>query len=490
VAVRAVRTLFLFHRYLGIALSPLMVVWCLSGITMMYVSFPSLPELQRQRALPPLVLRDCCLGPGPDSPIAADTPIRQVQVETMATKTVADVAATDGTRTLIDLDTGKLLSRVTPVEAAAVASEFARRLGLGSETPRPTTIQWDQWVTSEQFDADRPFYKFSFRDPGDTEVYVSSVSGRILQVTTRHSRFWNYLGAVPHWIYFSPLRRHGSSWKQLIVWTSLLACFLITAGIYIGLRQYRRDRGRRRSPYRGYMRWHHIAGLVIGALLLSWTASGLLSVNPWRVLEGGSASAERMLLAGQPPVWKDVLGSLTTIASRLQPGAFVSLRSSILAGQLLFIATSTRGTRVRISSLGEAAPLSNSDLAIEAALLGGAQPPELISVGDEFYFAHHSEPIVLPAYRIALSDATSTRYYLDPISGEIVRKLDPQARGYRWLFEGVHRIDFTQAIRSRPLWDLLMLSLLLGATVVCATGLYSALRRVLRRSERSDQVPP
>ena len=34
--------LLLLNRYLGIALGALMVIWCLSGVVMMYVSYPAL----------------------------------------------------------------------------------------------------------------------------------------------------------------------------------------------------------------------------------------------------------------------------------------------------------------------------------------------------------------------------------------------------------------------------------------------------------------
>ena len=38
------RLILLLHRYLGIAVGALMVMWCLSGIVMMYVSYPALRE--------------------------------------------------------------------------------------------------------------------------------------------------------------------------------------------------------------------------------------------------------------------------------------------------------------------------------------------------------------------------------------------------------------------------------------------------------------
>ncbi|MGC3736965.1 PepSY domain-containing protein, partial [Pseudomonas aeruginosa] len=35
-------------------------------------------------------------------------------------------------------------------------------------------------------------------------------------------------------------------------------------------------------------RWHHLAGLLFGAVVLSWIFSGLMSMNPWYLFGRGS----------------------------------------------------------------------------------------------------------------------------------------------------------------------------------------------------------
>ena len=57
-------------------------------------------------------------------------------------------------------------------------------------------------------------------------------------------------------------------------------------------------------------------------------------------------------------------------------------------------------------------------------------------------------------------------------------RVDAAERGYRWLFSGLHRWDFTATLRSRPLWDIIVLFLLLGSTAGVATGVYLAVRRI------------
>src|SRR6187399_141613 len=54
------RTTFLVHRWLGIALALLMALWTLSGIVMMYVSYPETSTAERVAGLDPLDLSACC----------------------------------------------------------------------------------------------------------------------------------------------------------------------------------------------------------------------------------------------------------------------------------------------------------------------------------------------------------------------------------------------------------------------------------------------
>jgi hypothetical protein len=64
------------------------------------------------------------------------------------------------------------------------------------------------------------------------------------------------------------------------------------------------------------------------------------------------------------------------------------------------------------------------------------------------------------------------------MTGEVLEVIDRNGQWYRWLHEGLHTIDFTDTLRSRPGWDLLMLTLLLGVCVICATGTYMGSRRL------------
>src|SRR5262249_48827047 len=79
------------------------------------------------------------------------------------------------------------------------------------------------------------------------------------------------------------------------------------------------------------------------------------------------------------------------------------------------------------------------------------------------------DAFVLPVYRVIVNDAERTRYYLDPASGALIQRTDANGRWHRWLFGALHRFDFP-LLRGRPLWDVIVLLLMLGGTAVAPTG--------------------
>ncbi|HEV7357665.1 MAG TPA: PepSY domain-containing protein [Steroidobacteraceae bacterium] len=469
------RLILLLHRYLGIGVGVLMVMWCLSGVVMMYVSYPALAESARLKALEPIAWNGCCTIPEAlrTTPEAAGGST----IEMLAGRPVLFLGTSQDGRPL-DLLTGTRVENVTALQAI----ETARRFIAGAQAaPRMLgLIDHDQWTVSGDFKSQRPLYRYALGDAAGTELYVSSISGRAMQITTARERFWNWLGAVPHWLYFTELRRHAGLWSQIVIYTSLLGCFLAGIGIYLGVRQMAAQPAGRWSPYVGFNLWHHAAGLVFGLFALTWVLSGLLSMNPWGWLEGDGAQAEISRIQGAPAVPAARLAEALQSLVETHPIAVV-LKAAPLNGRLYFVANSASGERQRLGADGAPAPLGPSDLDfLSGALQSGAAAPELMTQEDNFYFSHHQERVALPVYRTVLK--SGTRYYLDAVSGTVAAKFDTQVRAYRWLHQGLHRLDFAAPLRVRPRWDVLMLLLMAGVTAVCVTGAVLGYRRVTRKA--------
>ncbi|MEI9985038.1 MAG: hypothetical protein WDN69_18675, partial [Aliidongia sp.] len=140
------RWLFLAHRYLGIALGLLMLAWCLSGVVMMYVSYPSLAEAERLRHLAPIDWQGCCAPLG--TVLADDAAVDRFRVEMLADRPVLRLRPQDRPPVLIDLLDGTVLGGIDDGQADSVA----RRYGIPAASER---IDDDQWTVSGEFRADR-----------------------------------------------------------------------------------------------------------------------------------------------------------------------------------------------------------------------------------------------------------------------------------------------------------------------------------------------
>jgi uncharacterized iron-regulated membrane protein len=130
--------------------------------------------------------------------------------------------------------------------------------------------------------------------------------------------------------------------------------------------------------------------------------------------------------------------------------------------------------RVRLDASAKPAPLTPADLAAAAKRLGPVREAGLLRHEDQYYRGHH-EPVALPVYRVIATDGV--RFYLDPASGRLLGAIDAKSRGYRWLFEGLHRLDFIDGADRGAGWATAMVALLAFAGLGVATGVWLGWRR-------------
>jgi len=473
------RLLFLIHRYLGIALSLIVVAWCLSGLVMMYVQYPALTEEERVAGLAPLELDDCCTLPADFSNID----IEEFSVEMMAGTPVIRLQDYWG-EYVLDIRDGQYVASIDIDTAQAIAAQTAARLGLGDATTLIAAIERDQWTISG-YDRHQPLYLFAASDPRGTQFYVSSTTGALVQMTTFVERIGNWVGSVVHWLYPIVIRQHVYAWSQSIIWLSILGMFLTIVGLYIGIKQLKRRRNGRYSPYRGFALWHHYAGLIFGVLTLTWLLSGLFSLNPWGLLASRGFIAEVERVRAAPMQLEDATRSLANVATATLPPGTVRLVGEFFDGRLFLTAWNGSGERTRLDGRSMSpATLTEAELVAAASRLRPDRTiveQGLIEEDDAYYFSHHVvRP--LPTYRVRFDD--DERFYLDATTGQLSYAVDASRRGSRWLFSALHRGDFAAVVRARPIWDIMMWVLMVGVTVGAATGAWLGVERIARALRR------
>jgi len=482
------RYLYLVHRWLGILLCLVMALWFLSGVVMMYVGYPKLTSQERLQNLPVLDGAACCL-PVADALVALPpaSVVRGLRLTSVAGAPVY-VATLDKNRfAAIDGRSGVLLAAVDAALAVKSAQAF-----MPETANYAGQVDEDAWTHSRALDGHRPLHKVDMLDDARTRLYVSGVTGEVVRDATQTERIWNWIGAWLHWLY--PLRGGwvDAWWSGIVIYGSLAATLLGLAGIWVGCLRWRRRpyANGSHSPYRApWARWHHWLGLVFGLLIVAWIASGLFSMNPWKIFDAGVARPQRPALLvpadGMAP------GALLNC---LQRAGFAAseLEWTRLADEPFILARDAAGDS-RLLSPAECVPFAAHDLAglqaAGAAMLPTARVSDaLVQQGyDWHYYARAAHTMggnqnrPLPVLRLQFDDAAQTWLYLDPRSGAVVLRLDSHTRVKRWLFALLHSWDWLPLLERRPLWDILLVLGSLGGFAVSVSGVVLGWRRLRRQ---------
>ena len=476
------RWLYILHRWIGIVTCLFCAVWFFSGVVMMYVPYPGLTERDRMAFSQDIDWGQIAVSP--DAALkAAGAKAFPAQFRLSMLQGRPVYRLNDGkARVTVSAVDGEV---VGPVGAAS-ALGIVRRLRPEAVHARVKTLVHDQWTVAQGFDPHRPLHKVSLHDPAGTQLYVSSRTGEVVTDTTATERFWNWLGSVPHWIYPTVLRQFGEAWRQVIMWTSGPALIGCVMGIWVGilrLRVKRRYAQGRVSPYRGWMKWHHIAGLIAGLTLTTWMFSGWLSVNPFHWFEREAASpAAAAAYAGHDlaPVFAGDAAPLRAIDAR-------GVREARLywfdGRPLLALERPDLSESVVDARSGQPVSLSEVEIFAAAARTapGSAMTIRERLTGEDDYWYSHQNERRLPVLRAGFDDAAGTWLHIDPTTGEILGSTSASGRLYRWLFNALHDFDLRFLLHHRPVWDILLWALSVGGMIISISGVVIGWRRLGRK---------
>lgn len=468
------RVLLILHRYLGVVVGLIMTLWCLSGVVMMYQAYPNFSAQERLRALPPLTATGWNLDAAPLSPVDE---VESFRIEMLGDCAVLRLSQPESAPRVFDLCSGQPLKQVPLARLTRVANAYGERLGLGPpHSIKPIII--DQWSVGAGAKRHMPVHRVVFGDRARSWIYLSGKTGEVIQDVTARERVLGWLGAVPHWLYPTLLRQNAAVWTQVVIVAASLGVFLTLTGLYVGIARFKRYKSGRWSPYRGWFYWHHLAGLIFGVLTLTWVFSGLMTMNPWGLLDA-KPLASRTDYAGTTD-WGRVKPMLADAGRLTTAGDVAQLRSNVVAGNVRQLIVRADGAVDRRDARGAPAPLARGEVLAGLRLMNVPLDGDLtlMFAEDSFYYAHH-EPVALPVYRAVLKSPDHTRLYIDASSGEMLRVMGAQARANRWIRNGLHGLDFA-GLRQRPVWDLVVIPLLLGVTAVCFTGAWMGWLRVRR----------
>jgi hypothetical protein len=417
---------------------------------------------------------------------------------------------------MVYADTGLPQERFSEDDALAVVRRFVPENASTIRHEERLTDS-DQWTLQSVIRSGMPLHRIGLGDAAGTEYYVSERTGEPVLRTTRSGRFWGYMSAVLHWLYFTPLRRNNALWNNVVVWLSLLGTVMCGLGIAIGVWRYslaprfRKRREPSRTPYSGWIKWHHYSGLVFGLFACTWAFSGALSLGTFDALRGSAPTpAFREAATGGPIDLRPLTVERIRAAAAVIQRSFAPKELDFFQflGEPYFIAYAP-------PTAAEAPPWRNADIAAATALNIDRQfvmvpvlRPEAgtftsfekermwdvakaampgVSIADstwldryDSYYYSHTGLKPLPVLRIRYADPARTWLYLDPQRGVIAARLERSTRWNRWLYHGLHSLDFPFLYYKRPLWDIVVALLSLGGIAISVTSALPAWRRLAR----------
>lgn len=478
--------LILLHRYLGIALCLLFVVWFVSGIAMIYAGgMPELTAGERLARMPAVDLtkvRVTALKAA--SEVGLGPHVDRAALMTIMDRPAYRFLGSSGSATVF-ADSGDLLGEIGEPQSLAIAGRF---LNVPASALRHVRLleSADQWTIAQW--RETPLRRIAVDDAAGTELYVSEPLGEVVMQTTRGTRALAWVAAIPHWLYFAPLRIRSGLWTRTVAWTSGLGTVAALLGLVLGIVQFR-------VKYAGWMRWHYLTGVVFGLFTLTWVFSGFLSVEPVGWFSGGDrAAGVREALSGGPLD----LAAFGTIDLERWTRAMNGRQAKeiefhrVQGKPYYFVRASDpeRKREARPAPLLVAADglqLRRDPFSVESLLdrLREGYPGALIEDAQvlfdyDAYYYDRNRVGPLPVLRAKFADPERTWVYVAVRSGELVRRFSRRQRIERWLYHGFHSLDFPFWYYNRPLWDIAVILLCSGGAVLSSIGAVIGFRRVKR----------
>lgn len=463
------------HRWTGVAFCLMFAVWFASGLVLAFVPFPSLSPQQRWSAAERIDLSRLTVAPAQALRSVRDaTALRLVSIGGRPSYVVGSTTAT----VAVDGIDGQVRGVLPPEAASAIAAAFGHAAVRRLDGP----LDYDQWSVHQKFDPWRPLYRAALQDDLGTVLYVSARTGEVVQRTRASERAWNWVGSVPHWLYFTQLRHSFTAWDRTVWWLALAALCSASAGTVLGVyRTWQRAHSPKPawSGFRGWLRWHHGLGLIAAVFVLGWIFSGWLSMDHGRLFSKGIPDPAQVARYAGAPL-PTVLAGVDAGAVRCLSGA-TQIEFTAVGGRPVAVGRGPAGPSVSDGMPGRITGTRLSPDAIRRAaarawtLDHDSMPPDS---AEALY--RQADAIAADALRLTVASPGRTALYFDPASGTPLLALDASRRTYAWVYLAVHTTNFP-LLQSHPvIRRIAQLGPLLLGLAFSLTGVVLGARRLMR----------
>ncbi|WP_293711478.1 PepSY domain-containing protein [uncultured Parabacteroides sp.] len=478
--------LFGLHRIAGTIIALFFLMWFISGLVLVYHSFPRVDKTVQYEKMEmlPSSLPDIAdyLGQIPDG-----SKIRKINVRQFQGQTLFSVATNDSTYTFCT-DTLQPVKPVTFDYIVQVARDWVNAPILKVDTLHKR----EQWIMYSRYVREMPVYKFYFDDKDKHQLYIAARSGEVLQFTSSIQRFWAWVGYIPHTFYIPFLRQNTDAWTNTLTVAGIIGMLAGLTGLYVGITAiYRRYKQKRtlEIPYRKrWYRWHHILGLILGIFIVTWGLSGALSLQRiprWIINIEGDYSVSPEKLRGKTFPLNNY-----KLDYRQLKKAYPDLKQVewTYYGDLPVYDIIAGNQNLMIdASLPEVTNLFLSEETIARAIrkMHGDDVAFHISMIDRYdeYYLSIDNTRPLPVYKVDVDNYDRSVYYIDPTTGNH-KYLNTNRRVKKWLFSAFHYLDIRWLVERHTLWTIALWTLCLGGALLSFTGVWLGVKYIYRKLRR------
>lgn len=479
---RLVSILFKAHKYTGIFISAFFLMWFVTGIVLIYHPYPRVSEQlcnSHKEVLPSSLPELDWIGDRVEGDLQA-VKIRQFQGQTLI-----DVKTKDKKAQL----TTDTLQEIKPVDFKCVVN-IARGWTDAPVAKVDTLHRREQWVLYSKYDKELPIYKFHFDDKDKTELFISGQSAQVLQLTTRKERFWAYVGAIPHKLYFPFIRRNTDAWMDTVVvggsvcFAAALTGFLY--GLYLFFRR-KRVKGKFGNPFKKrWQRIHFSFGLVFGLFTVAWGISGIFSMSrvpQWIIRTEAPFTFNKTRLWGKGLLPADTykLGFNKVKEAYPQLKEITLARFADIPAYIIIEGENERYLNASSDEV-EILQIPESTIVEGFGKMYGKDVPVKVSLLEEYdnYYVNLRGTYTLPVYKVEVDNNDKELYYVSPDDGYI-KYLNKNKKADKWLFSAIHYLNIPWLITRRALWTICMWVLCGGCAMVCLSGVILGIKSLLKR---------
>ncbi len=452
---------------------------------MMYQSFPFLSKSEKREMLPANKISNLLSPTNIFQNQVSDT-IHSISLNFQLNRPVYHFVSHNGKVISKYADNGELIS-ITKEKALSIAKENLKITEKGTVN---TLTELDQWIPRTRFLKHMPIFKVDFENDDKTYTYVSSLTGEILASNNSKERFWSWLGAIPHWIYFKDIRIHNTFWYQLIVWLSALGFIMVITGIFTGIVRYKKKPKANFKRFKNkWYNFHYYFGLLFGTFICTWIFSGWMSMTPFSWTPSTSLSKTEL------KYWQKGSFTLNNIHQeewnnflhQISNSEFQEANFSYFNGSVFSTVYSHKQETLFNLSEPKVIPETEDYIKIIESFPTNISITKttLLKTYDNYYYSRHNSK-KLPVLRIDTN--TETSYYIDPETTKVIYKCSTKNRIQRWIYHGLHSLDFSFLTWNRPLWDIVLIVLLIGGSVVCFTGTVMGIKFLRRKQRKKKHV--